>query len=448
MKKIAVLGLGYVGLCTAVCFARKGFRVIGVDVDPKTVKMITQKKTPIHEPRLARLLKTAVDSQCLTCTTDYERAINTSDMSFIAVGTPYKPSIGMDPRYVKSVAKSIGKALRTKKGYHMVVVKSTVLPGTTEGTVKPLIEKCSGKRCGSTFDICYNPEFLREGSAIEDVFKPDRIVIGEFNQGSGDRLESFYRKFHEDKMPKVIRTNPSTAELIKYANNAFLATKVSFINTMANICQEIPGADVTVVAKAIGLDNRINPLFLNAGLGYGGSCLPKDLKTLISFSPKLGYEPSLLKTVDEVNIHQSSLATKLVKGLLGTTRGKRIAILGLAFKPNTDDLRDAVSLEVIKELLKEEAEVVVYDPAALENAKNLFKNKVKYATSAFECIHNADCCIIVTEWPEFKTLKCKDFIKQMRTPTIVDGRRIYNPEEFGGKLKFAAIGLGRRKKDD
>jgi UDPglucose 6-dehydrogenase len=232
------------------------------------------------------------------------------------------------------------------------------------------------------------------------------------------------------------------AELIKYANNAFLATKISFINTIANICERIPGADVTIVAKGIGLDKRIGPLFLNAGLGYGGSCLPKDLRALIQYSKTLGYEPKLLEAVEDVNKHQPQRAIELCRKLLGELKGRRIAVLGLAFKPNTDDMREAPSIAIIRQLLEEGAEVVAYDPAAMPNAKAIFKDSIKYANSAIECLRDADCCILVTEWDEFKKLKPEDFIQNMRRPILLDGRRIFDPKEFSQKIKFMAIGLG------
>jgi len=322
------------------------------------------------------------------------------------------------------------------------VVKSTVIPGTTENIVKPILEESSGKRCGTDFGLCMNPEFLREGSALHDTFNPDRIVIGEYDKKSGDILEALYREFYAEKMPPIIRTTPVNAELIKYANNAFLATKISFINTIANICDRIPGADVTVVAKGIGLDKRIGPLFLNAGLGYGGSCLPKDLRALIQYSKNLGYEPKLLEAVESVNNSQPQRAIELCKKLLGELRGKRVAILGLAFKPNTDDIREAPSITIIRQLLKEGARVVAYDPVAIPNAKAIFKDDIEYASSAIECLKNADCCILVTEWEEFKKLKPEDFIQNMRTPILLDGRRLFDPEEFSRKIRFMAIGLG------
>jgi len=309
--------------------------------------------------------------------------------------------------------------------------------------VKPLLERRSGKRCGIDFSLCVNPEFLREGSAIRDTLNPDRIIIGEHDKKSGDILKDFYRQFYRRKMPSIIRTNIPTAELVKYANNAFLATKISFINQIANICEKIPEVDVKTVAKGIGLDRRIGRLFLNAGLGYGGSCLPKDVKALIAFSRALGYDPVFIKSVEEVNEAQPYKAVELTKRVLGDLKGKRIAILGLAFKPNTDDIRESVSLKIIDKLLEKEANVVAYDPAAMNNTKKLLGNRVVYPSSAVECIKEADCCIVATEWDEFTQLKPDDFIHHMKTPVVVDGRRIYDHEEYNHKVKFTAIGLGR-----
>ena len=322
------------------------------------------------------------------------------------------------------------------------MIKSTVVPGTTQDLVKPILEKESKKKCGSDFGLCMNPEFLRQGSAFEDTIHTDRIVIGEYDKKSGDTLENLYKDFYGKNTPPTIRTTLSTAELIKYASNSLLATKISFINTIANICEKIPGADVKTVAPAMGLDKRIGPLFLNAGLGYGGSCFPKDVKALIAHSKNLGYHLTLLESVENVNKTQPLKAVQFCKELLGNLKGKHIAILGLAFKPDTDDMREARAIPIINQLIKEGANVTAYDPVAIPIAKTIFKNKIQYATSAIECLKNADCCILVTEWDEFKKLKPEDFIKNMKQPILIDGRRIYNPEEFSKKLKFAAIGLG------
>lgn len=438
---ISIVGTGYVGLCTAVGFAIKGYKVITCTHDPEKAASINKGTPPIYEPNLEESLQEAVKNDYLTCMLDHEEAVQSTSITFIAAGTPSKADGSVDLQYIESSSREIGEALKKKETYHLVVVKSTVPPGTAENLVKPTIENHSGKHCGIDFGLCMNPEFLREGAALHDTLHPDRIVVGEYDKKSGDTLETLYRDFY-DEVPPLIRTNLATAELIKYANNAFLAAKISFINQIANICGKVPEADVTVVAKAIGLDKRIGPLFLNAGLGYGGSCLPKDVKALIAFSRSLGYNPVLFNSVEDVNNVQPYEAVKLARRLLGNLQGKRIAILGLSFKPDTDDMREAVSIKIIDKLLQEGASVVAHDPAATNNAKKIFRDRIEYAPSATKCISGADCSIIVTEWQQFKKLTPEDFIENMKKPILIDGRRIYDPKHFSQKLKFAAIGLG------
>ena len=374
---------------------------------------------------------------------DDEEAILKTSISFVTVGTPSRSDGSIDLQFVEAALCEIGEALRKKTTYHLIVIKSTVTPTTTERVLKPLIESHSGKHCGVDFGLCMNPEFLREGSALQDMLHPDRIVIGEYDKKSGKALEKLFRDFYCEKLPPLIRTTLTTAELIKYASNSFLATKISFINTIANICEKTHSADVSIVAEGMGLDKRISSLFLNAGFGYGGSCFPKDLKALISYSKNIGYQPPLLDAVEKVNKTQSYKAIELCKSLLAELKGKNIAILGLAFKPNTDDMREAVSVPIIRQFLKEGANVTAYDPVAISTAKNIFKDKIKYADSAARCLKNADCCILVTEWNEFKRLEPEDFVKSMKQPILVDGRRIYNPAEFNKKVKFTAVGLGK-----
>ena len=443
--RISVVGMGYVGLCTAVAFAIKGYTVVASEADLEKVSLINRGTPPFYEPGLSEALAEALRTKRFKCTTNTEEAVLDTDVTFIAVGTPSKQDGSADLSYVERSAEEIGKALSRKSSYHLVVVKSTVTPGTTENVVKPVLERSSRKRCGVDFGLCVNPEFLREGSALYDVFNPDRIVIGECDKRSGDVLEALYREFYSENMPPVLRTTPINAELIKYANNAFLAAKISFINTIANICERVPGADVTVVARGIGLDRRIGPLFLNAGLGYGGSCLPKDLRALIQYSKSLDYEPELLEAVEGVNEGQPQRAIELCKELVGELKNKRVAILGLAFKPDTDDMRGAVSIKVVKRLLEEGARVAVYDPKAMESAKKIFGDAVEYARSLEDCLRGSECAIVVTEWEEFKRLKPEDFLRLMREPVVVDGRRIYDVELFSSKLKFAAVGLGKAK---
>jgi len=440
---ISIIGTGYVGLCTAVGFASKGYRVLTSTHDAKKVALINKGIPPFYEPGLREALRRVVKEGYLKCVLGREKAIFSTDITFIAVGTPSQSDGTIDLHLIKSSAREIGGILKRKRNYHLVVVKSTVVPGTTEKTVKPIIEEYSRKSCGIDFGLCMNPEFLREGSALGDTFHPDRIVIGEYNKKSGDTLESLLKGFYGKKAPPILRTNLPTAELIKYASNALLATKISFINTIASICQKTSGADVSVVAKGIGLDKRIGPLFLNAGLGYGGSCFPKDVKALIVYSKNLGYDPKLLEVVENINETQPNCAVELCRDLLGDLKGRRISILGLAFKPKTDDMREARVIPIINQLLKEGGNITAYDPVAIPVAKTVFLNQVEYASSAIECLKNSDCCILVTEWDEFKKLEPEDFKQNMRRPVLIDGRRIFDPKKFCPELKFAAIGLGK-----
>jgi len=440
--QISIVGTGYVGLSTAVGFASKGYGVIASTHDQEKAALINKAIPPFFEIGLQKPLENAVKKGYLKCVLDREEAIMKTNVTFISVGTPSQPDGSIDLQFVKQSAQEIGTALKKKKSYHLLVVKSTVTPGTTENIVKPEIEKHSKRRCGVDFGLCMNPEFLRQGNALHDTLYPDRIIIGEYDKKSGDVLEKLYRNFYAKKLPPMIRTSLVNAELIKYVNNAFLAAKVSFINSIANICERISGADVSTIRKGIGLDKRIGPLFLNAGLGYGGSCFPKDVKALIAHSKALGYDSPFLSTIENVNKIQPYRAVELAKSLLQDLEGKRIAVLGLAFKPNTDDMREAVSLKIIKKLLQEGAHVTAYDPVATLNAKKILGNRIEYASSAIQCLKGADCCILVTEWDEFRKLVPEDFVENMRQPCLVDGRRIYDTKKFSRKLEFRAVGLG------
>ncbi|MDW8084593.1 MAG: nucleotide sugar dehydrogenase, partial [Candidatus Caldarchaeum sp.] len=291
-------------------------------------------------------------------------------------------------------------------------------------------------------NLCVNPEFLREGSAVDDTFKPDRVVIGD-DWGRGAKvLRKLYQRFYRASPPPFLQTNTVNAEMIKYASNFFLAAKVSLINEVANICQRTPSADVEVVAKGVGMDRRIGPLFLKAGLGYGGSCFPKDVRALISYAKQKNYSPILLEAVENLNNKQPFVAVELAEKMAGPLKGKTAAILGLSFKPNTDDIREAVSLKIIDKLLDEGCLVRVYDPAAMENVRRIYGDKLVYAENATKCLESADFCIVATEWDEFRKLRPKDFHTRMKTPIVVDGRRIYDPENFSKLLLYNAVGLG------
>src|SRR5207245_8685611 len=424
---VSFVGLGYVGLCTAVAFANRGFDRLGVDVDRERLALVEVGRAPIHEPRLERLLKTAIISGWLRVSEEVAEVAET-DVVFITVGTPSNLDGSMDTRYVESAARDVGAALREEPDFRLVVVKSTVTPGTTRSVVMPLLEANSGKRVGIELGLCTNPEFLKEGSAIEDTVHPDKLVIGAMDEGSATRLKQLYGAFHGLPGPPTIETTPETAEMIKYASNSFLATKVSYINTMANIAQQIPGVDVEAVRAAIGLDPRIGPLFLKAGPGYGGSCFPKDVRALIAFSRERGYDPSLLAAVEKTNERQAAKVVELSEKLVGSLEDKRVAVLGLAFKKDTDDIREAASIRVIHRLKEKGAHVTAYDPIAIPGARQVLGDAVEFAADPKSAIREADCCIVMTEWDEFRNLTGKDYTEHMRRPNVVDARRLYRPD--------------------
>jgi UDPglucose 6-dehydrogenase len=415
--RISVIGTGYVGTVSGACFAELGHEVICVDVDRSKIDQINAGVAPIYEDGLSDLLKKHV-GQRLSATSDYEFAVMNSDVSFICVGTPSDAMGNIDLGIVRAASASLGDTLRNKKGYHVVAVKSTVVPETTEKVVLPVIEKHSGKRAGD-FGIAMNPEFLREGKAVHDFMHPDKIIVGSLDKRAGDIVASLYSGIECD----VTRTNPRTAEMIKYVNNSFLATKISFSNEIGNICKEL-GIDTYEVMKAVGKDFRIGPHFLNSGAGFGGSCFPKDVKALIGKAQEIGYEPHLLKSVIEVNEMQPSRMVTLLKERLGDIRGKRITVLGLAFKNDTDDIRESRSIPVIKELLDNGAKVPAYDPMANENMRKLFSS-VEYHISAEDALRRADACLIMTEWDEFRSLD-KQF-GVMKNRLVIDGRHMLAP---------------------
>ena len=417
--KISVIGTGYVGTVSAACFAELGHEVICVDIDPLKIDMLNRGVPPIYEDGLSELLEKHVGKN-LSATSDYDLAINNSDVSFICVGTPSDHDGKIDLGIVKAASTSLGRTLRKKKGYHVIVVKSTVVPETTEKVVLPIIEKESGKSLGE-FGIAMNPEFLREGKAVHDFMHPDKIVVGSLDKRSGDIVASLYSGLNCE----VTRTNPRTAEMIKYVNNAFLATKISFSNEVGNICKEL-GIDTYEVMKAVGKDFRIGPHFLNSGAGFGGSCFPKDVKALIGKAHEIGYKPELLKSVIAVNEIQPLRMITLLKNKLPDLKGKKIAVLGLAFKNDTDDIRDSRSIPVIKELIGEGAIVSAYDKMAIENMKWLFPD-IDYCNSAIDALCGSDACLIMTEWSEFKSLDTE--FNVMKNRLIIDGRHMQSPRK-------------------
>jgi len=429
---ICVVGIGYVGLVTGAVFADLGNDVVCVDNVADKIEALRAGQIPIYEPGLEEMVSRNVADGRLAFTTDLTSAVQRSVIVFITVGTPPKEDGESDLGAVHAVAREIGQALER---YTVIVNKSTVPVGTGD-FVRDVIKR--HQRHAVPFDVLSNPEFLREGSAIEDTLRPDRIVIGAPNQQVAMPLLELYAPLER---PMIITDVPS-AEMIKYASNAFLATKISFANAIANIC-ELAGADVTHVVKGMGLDSRIGPLFLQAGLGYGGSCFPKDTDSLIHTAETLGYDFGLLRAVVDINRERSAHFVAKIEKALAPVDDKVVAVLGLAFKPNTDDMREAKSIEVISRLAETGVDVRAYDPVAMPNARPLLPFSVTYCESAQLAAEGADAVILLTEWNEFKFLNLERLRTIMRRPLIFDGRNLWEPERMR-RLGFEYISIGRR----
>ncbi len=413
--KISIIGSGYVGAVTTACFADVGHKVICVDIDEKKVQQINTGIPPIFEEGLEELLKKYA-GKGLIATTDNDYAVFNTDISFICVGTPSEEDGSINLSIVRSAAESIGSALAKKNGYHVVVVKSTVIPETTEKFVLPILEEKSGKVAGKDFGIAVNPEFLREGKAIYDFMHPDKIVVGSIDARSGDLVSELYLDFECE----ITRTNLKTAEMIKYVNNSFLATKISLSNEIGNICKKM-GIDTYDIMTAVGKDSRISPMFLNSGAGFGGSCFPKDVRALIIKAKEIGYSPTILESVLSVNEKQPLLMVELLQKRIGKLEDKKIAVLGLAFKNDTDDIRESRAIPLITELLRLGAKVSAYDPQATENMRRVFPT-IRYHNSAKESLEGVDACLVVTEWEEFKELDSEFAV--MKNRIVIDGRRV------------------------
>jgi UDPglucose 6-dehydrogenase len=450
MKKprIAILGTGYVGLVAAAVFAERGFDVLTSSQDKKKVDTINSGEAPFYEMGLDEIVEKTVREGKLRAVLGRKEAVLESDIFFISVGTPSLMSGEADLRLIKETSIAIGEALREKVSYSLVVARSTIVPGTTRNVITPLLEQYSGKKAGEDFGVCMSPEFLRQGAAMHDTRDPDSVVIGEFDKRSGDVLEGFCSQVYAGQDVPFLRMKLESAEMVKYGRNTFLAMNISYINEMARLAETIPGMDIYEVVKGVGADWRINPAFLNAGCGYGGSCFPKDVKALISFAQLREVAPALLETVEEVNQQQAAHTVGLAKQELGgNLKGKRIALLGLSFKPGTDDMREAPSIKIANHLYSQEAEIVAYDPKAIPNARDWFIKdtiKITYADSIEECLKDADCCMILTEWDEFRELTSDIFNRCMKRSVIIDGRRIFDASFRAEVAVYRGIGLGNK----
>ncbi|PNK22693.1 UDP-glucose 6-dehydrogenase [Bacillus thuringiensis] len=430
--KIAILGAGYVGLSTGVCLSEIGHSVICIDTDEQKIKGLNQGVSPIYEPGLETLLAQNVAAGRLLFTTSHRETLNGAEIIIIAVGTPQTEDGRANLSYIEQAAKEIALNLVQSA---VVVLKSTVPVGTNE-YIKKIMEDLCNERV--TLEMVSNPEFLRQGSAIMDTLKPDRIIIGSENEEVAKKVQEMYRPLN---VPFLL-TSIKSAEMIKYASNAFLATKISFINEIANLC-EVVGADVEDVAKGMGKDKRIGEAFLQPGIGYGGSCFPKDVKALLHTAKLHGIQFSLLKETVSINDSQQEFLVTKAINRLKDLKGKKVSMLGLAFKPETDDMREAPSIKIARSLTKLGTEVVAYDPVAIDNAKNILGDTIKFASSVYEATMDADAIFIVTEWNEFRCLDLEELTKIMRQPIVFDGRNCFDEDRIRACKKIEYYPIGR-----
>ncbi len=440
--KIAIVGSGYVGLVTGTCFAEVGIEVTCVDVDITKIENLRNGILPIYEPGLEDMVHRNMKKGRLKFTTDISEALVDCEVIFIAVGTPPDKDGSADLQYVISVARDCGKYMNE---YVLIVTKSTVPVGTALKVKKALQEELDSRGVNIPFDVASNPEFLKEGAAIDDFLKPDRIVVGLDSLRAEELMKSLYKPFTLNGHP-IIFMDITSAEMTKYAANSMLATKISFMNDIANLC-EIVGADINMVRKGIGSDSRIGNKFIYPGIGYGGSCFPKDVKALIQTAEDFNYELRVLKAVEAVNTDQKSvLYNKILKYFDGDLRDKTIAIWGLSFKPQTDDMREAPSLVIIKKLLESGTNIKAYDPVAMNEAKHILGDTITYAEDQYEALIDADCLLLVTEWPEFKVPNFNIVKKLLNKPVIFDGRNIYDVAEIKRKgFDYFCIGIDTTK---
>jgi UDPglucose 6-dehydrogenase len=438
--RITVVGIGYVGLVTGTCFAETGATVICVDNDIKKVEMLRSGATPIYEPGLELMIARNVEKQRLSFSMSIAEAVKQSEIVFIAVGTPPDEDGSADLSHVLGVAREIGKAI---DNYTVIVNKSTVPVGTAERVREIIAEEIRSRRVDVKFDMASNPEFLKEGAAIEDFLRPERIVIGVDSDNAMQKMSSLYKPFLLNHHPILFMDIPS-AELTKYAANAMLATRISFINEIANLCERL-GADINQVRRGIGTDSRIGSKFIYAGAGYGGSCFPKDVKALIKTATDVGYEPNIIKAVEKTNNTQKHiLAEKVRTHFKGDIEGKTIALWGLAFKPQTDDIRESPAIVFINDILPDGPVIRAYDPAAIEETHKVIGNSVIYAADLYEAVENADILVLATEWPEFRLPDFEKIGSLMKSRVVVDGRNIYEPADLA-KHGFTYYGIGRKQ---
>ena len=434
--EISIFGTGYVGLVTGACLSEVGHNINCIDIDREKINQLNQGSISIYEPGLESIVKNNLKIGKLKFFTDPQKPIKDSDVIMIAVGTPSDTDGSSDLQYVLKVAKTIGQLMESSK---IIVIKSTVPVGTSDILRETIQKELNKRSLDIKFSLASNPEFLKEGDAVSDFMKPDRIILGCEDKDTEKTLRNLYNSFCRDR-DRCIIMDIKSSEFTKYASNAMLATKISFMNDLSQIAERVD-VDIEKVRIGIGSDNRIGHSFIYPGIGFGGSCFPKDVKALIAFSKELNINSDILQSVLAINDTQFMSVFNVLNKELGTLEGKKISILGLSFKPETDDIRDAISLKIIKKLLDKKAIVRVYDPIANDSVKDVYGKSISYSSNSESCIKGSECCIIVTEWKEFKSLKPKDFTRLMKRPLIIDGRRIFSKKMFS-KLEYHAIGLG------
>ncbi len=432
--KLSVVGLGKLGACLAACLASKGFETLGLDINKNVVDTINNRKAPVVEPGLQELLATVKDR--LVATSDFENVISNSDVTFLVTPTPSEPDGHFSERYLNSALESLAAALKkNSKEYHLFVITSTVSPGATQESLIPLIERRSSRKLNRGFGVCYNPEFIALGTVIRDFLNPDLILIGESDQRAGNQLAKIYESVSENK-PYIARMSLVSAEIMKISLNSYITMKISFANTLANICETIPGADVDAISRALGADKRISPYYIRGGLAFGGPCFPRDNKAFVNFARKFGHEAKLAEATDEVNEYQIHHLKDLVLKHLPDDR--KASILGLAYKPNTPVIEESAAIKLIEELLAKDVKITVYDPLAMDNTKLVFGDALTYASSLRECLSGSSCSVFTLPYDEFRTVD--DSFVTGNPTTIVDCWRIIDPTKLGKKAKYIAVG--------
>ena len=432
--KTSVIGLGKLGACLAVCLATKGYETIGLDIDKSRVDDINRGKAPVAEPRLQEMLTAAGNK--LHATLDFNEIIENTDITFLVTPTPSEPDGHFSDRLLKNALEPLSLALKkSQKEYHLFVITATVSPGTTDDTLIPLIEKFSARKLNKGFGVCYNPEFITLGSVIDDFLKPDLVLIGESDTDAGDRLVRIYNVVCENK-PYIARMSIVSAEISKISLNSYITMKISFANTLANICESIPGADVDAISRSLGADKRISPYYIKGGLAFGGPCFPRDNKAFVTFAGSFGHEAMLAQATDNVNNRQiQQLKDLVIKHLPGD---RRISILGLAYKLNTPVIEESAAVKLIEELLCQDVKINVYDPLAMDNARAAFGETINYTSSLAECLSSSACWVFTLTYDEFMAIDASNIT--VDPTTIVDCWRMIDPAKLSNKVKYIALG--------